>query len=151
MIWFMLLFLAVDWVITIGMIRKARREGRSAGAIAMLELSLDASLKAAVKAEDDRKAEYVRGRAAGRQQMMGELDELRAIMFSSAVPAGTKYKPPRWFGIDRAAGPDVTVFWSGHRPNCQCNECTWPKPKAPFHTKDWRCDCKVCVAAFNIG
>lgn len=25
------------------------------------------------------------------------------------------------------------------------------KPTAPFHTANWRCDCKDCVAAYSFG
>lgn len=95
--------------------------------------------------------EYTKGFNKGRAQGFDEgaaavLNKAMSNMKKyGAVPAGTLY------GIDKAAGPDTTVFWSHHRPNCQCNECTWPKSKAPFHSPDWRCDCRACIAAYNFG
>lgn len=151
--WLVVIGLCVAWSITFAIVEhrefhRGHRKGYGEGYLAMLEHAIGQSVAQAIQAEDERMKAYAKGKAAGRAQYQKELNELGAVMFKSAVPAGTK---PAWYGIDKAAGPDTTVFWSHHRPNCQCNECTWPKSKAPFHSPDWRCDCRACIAAYNFG
>lgn len=141
----LMLIVALDIVITKRLVKQAELDGRAAGVIAVLDLSLNASFEAAVRAADERRKAYADGKVAGRAQYQKELHELQAVMFKNAVPVGTKPVPIAPPFIPGVGDQQPTAPFVLHGPVCECNDCTWPKGR-PIAG---RCDCAVPDPCYN--